>query len=190
RGRADRDAQPRLAAQAVDRGARRLHAARPPARPRRRPAAPRRALVDDAHPLPAARRLPARPDRPEGGGPVRLLHPPPPGRAPPAAATEPRSYFPLPSRDLPGGAPTHASSFNSSAQASGVRDYAPGDPVNRVHWRSTARLGRLIVKEVEHEPTADLWLALDLDAEPQRGTGPAPTEEAAVTAPASAPPHA
>ncbi len=61
----------------------------------------------------------------------------------------------------------------------------PGDPVNRVHWRSTARLGRLIVKEVEHEPTADVWLALDLDAAVQAGSGPVSTEEYAVTTAAS-----
>jgi len=100
-------------------------------------------------------------------------------------ATEPLPELHLPSRDLPGGARTRAASFNSSAQASSIRDYVPGDPVNRVHWRSTARLGRLIVKEVEHEPTADLWLALDLDASVQAGAGLASTEEYAVTAAAS-----
>lgn len=100
-------------------------------------------------------------------------------------ATEPLPDFHLPSRDLPGGARTRAASFSSSAQASSIRDYVPGDPVNRIHWRSTARLGRLIVKEVEHEPTADVWLALDLDAAVQAGAGLASTEEYAVTTAAS-----
>jgi uncharacterized protein (DUF58 family) len=100
-------------------------------------------------------------------------------------ATEPLPDLHLPSRDLPGGARTRAASFSSSAQASSIRDYVPGDPVNRVHWRSTARLGRLIVKEVEHEPTADVWLALDLDAAVQAGSGLASTEEHAVTTAAS-----
>lgn len=35
----------------------------------------------------------------------------------------------------------------------GVRDYVPGDRLRQVHWRATARLGSLVVKEVE-EPLA------------------------------------
>lgn len=31
----------------------------------------------------------------------------------------------------------------------GVREYAPGDPMRYVHWRSTARRGKLMVKEFE-----------------------------------------
>jgi uncharacterized protein (DUF58 family) len=31
----------------------------------------------------------------------------------------------------------------------GVRDYAVGDPIRHVHWRSSARLGRLMVKEFD-----------------------------------------
>lgn len=31
----------------------------------------------------------------------------------------------------------------------GVRDYRPGDPRRHVHWRSTARAGRLVVREFE-----------------------------------------
>jgi uncharacterized protein (DUF58 family) len=45
--------------------------------------------------------------------------------------------------------------------AAGVRDYAPGDSLNRIHWRSTARRGRLISKEFELDPMADTWLMLD-----------------------------
>jgi uncharacterized protein (DUF58 family) len=49
-----------------------------------------------------------------------------------------------------------------TTNASGVRDYAPGDPFNRIHWKSTARKDRLIVKEFELDPLADVWLILDL----------------------------
>ncbi|UQZ83988.1 hypothetical protein SK3146_03200 [Paenibacillus konkukensis] len=43
----------------------------------------------------------------------------------------------------------------------GTRPYAPGDPLNRVHWRSTARAGALRAKESE-QPGADrLLVCLD-----------------------------
>ncbi len=45
-----------------------------------------------------------------------------------------------------------------------VREYVPGDSFNRIHWRSTARTGRLMVKEFELDPASDIWLVLDLDA--------------------------
>jgi uncharacterized protein (DUF58 family) len=50
-----------------------------------------------------------------------------------------------------------------TTNVSGVRDYAPGDSFNRIHWPSTARTGRLISKEFELDPTADIWLFLDLE---------------------------
>ncbi len=46
-----------------------------------------------------------------------------------------------------------------------MRDYAPGDSFNRIHWRSTARKSRLLVKEFELDPLADVWVFLDLSAQ-------------------------
>ena len=46
----------------------------------------------------------------------------------------------------------------------GVREYRPGDPPRHVHWRTTARAGRLIVKEFAEEQQPALTLALDLSA--------------------------
>lgn len=34
-------------------------------------------------------------------------------------------------------------SFYSAMPGQGLRDYIPGDPLNRIHWRNSARLGRL-----------------------------------------------
>ena len=48
-----------------------------------------------------------------------------------------------------------------TTNAAGVRDYAPGDSFSRIHWRSTARKGRLIVKEFELDPMSDVWIMLD-----------------------------
>ena len=43
-------------------------------------------------------------------------------------------------------------------RVAGVRDYAPGDPLRLVHWKATARSGRLQVRRAE--PVAALQLAL------------------------------
>ena len=42
--------------------------------------------------------------------------------------------------------------------------YAPGEPLRAVHWPSTARRGRLMVKELDDAPREDLALVLDQDA--------------------------
>jgi len=49
-----------------------------------------------------------------------------------------------------------------TTNAAGVRDYAPGDSFGRIHWPSTARRERLIVKEFELDPLADIWLIPDM----------------------------
>jgi uncharacterized protein (DUF58 family) len=62
----------------------------------------------------------------------------------------------------------------------GIRDFQTGDPLKRIHWPSTARRGQLLVKEFDLEPTASLWIALDLEASVQAGEGEASTEEYGV----------
>jgi uncharacterized protein (DUF58 family) len=64
---------------------------------------------------------------------------------------------------LPGGDTMRRRTPYVTTNVSGVRDYAPGDSFNRIHWPSTARTGRLISKEFELDPTADIWLFLDLE---------------------------
>jgi uncharacterized protein (DUF58 family) len=66
---------------------------------------------------------------------------------------------------LTGGEAMQRRTHHITTNVSGVRDYEPGDSFNRIHWRSTARTGRLIVKEFELDPSADLWLFLDMDRE-------------------------
>jgi uncharacterized protein (DUF58 family) len=51
-----------------------------------------------------------------------------------------------------------------TSHAAGVREYAPGDSLNRVHWKSSARHNKLIVKKFEIDPQADSWVILDLSA--------------------------
>jgi uncharacterized protein (DUF58 family) len=64
---------------------------------------------------------------------------------------------------LPGGETMRRRTPYVTTNVSGVRDYAPGDSFNRIHWPSSARTGRLISKEFELDPTADVWLFLDLE---------------------------
>ncbi|MDR7417472.1 MAG: DUF58 domain-containing protein [Armatimonadota bacterium] len=45
----------------------------------------------------------------------------------------------------------------------GVRDYQPGDEINRIHWRSTARRGALVVREFERPAAPAVTILLDLD---------------------------
>lgn len=40
---------------------------------------------------------------------------------------------------------------NSNPQAADIRDYAPGDPFNRIHWKSSARKGALQSRVAERE---------------------------------------
>lgn len=72
---------------------------------------------------------------------------------------------------LPGGDTMRRRTPYVTTNVSGVRDYAPGDSFGRIHWPSTARTGRLISKEFELDPTADIWLFLDLDKEAHADLG-------------------
>ncbi len=82
-------------------------------------------------------------------------------------ATVDLPYFALPLGELPGGGARHQRTHYVTTNVSSVRDYFPGDSFNRIHWRSTARTGRLIVKEFELDPTADVWIFLDMEASVQ-----------------------
>jgi len=71
--------------------------------------------------------------------------------------------FATPTGHLPGGEALRRRTHYITSNVRGVRDYAPGDSFNRIHWPSTARRGQLIVKEFELDPLADVWLFLDMD---------------------------
>lgn len=115
-------------------------------------------------------------------------------------ATDEIHDFALPAAELPGGTSTRRRTHHTTPNVAGAREYAPGDSFNRIHWPSTARQQRLIVKEFELDPTADLWLVLDMqrrvhqsitdrsksDRPPEREVrSPESTEEYLVAAAAS-----
>jgi uncharacterized protein (DUF58 family) len=70
---------------------------------------------------------------------------------------------------LPGGDALRRRTHHITTNVAGVRDYVPGDSFNRIHWPSTARNARLIVKEFELDPTAHVWLFLDMEKRVQAG---------------------
>jgi uncharacterized protein (DUF58 family) len=77
-------------------------------------------------------------------------------------AVVPISDFAPPTGILSGGDAQRQRAPFVTTNAAGVRDYAPGDSYNRIHWRSSARRNQIMVKEFELDPIADVWLFLDL----------------------------
>lgn len=76
-------------------------------------------------------------------------------KAPTATLTVLPRRFPLPPIELPGGAAfkisgeSNTNSIGTSGEFVALRDYRPGDPLRQIHWKSWARTGRPIVKELE-----------------------------------------
>lgn len=98
---------------------------------------------------------------------------------------EPLPFWRLPASHLDGSHSRPERTLQASPLATTVRPWAPGDAFNRIHWRSTARHGEILVKEFELEQTADAWIILDLDRSVQLGRGDDSTVEVAIRAAAS-----
>jgi uncharacterized protein (DUF58 family) len=73
--------------------------------------------------------------------------------------------FPLPRGLLPGGQVIRRKSPDITPHAAGIREYAPGDAMKRIHWATSIRRGQLMVKEFEQDPQAEVWLFLDSQKE-------------------------
>ena len=63
-----------------------------------------------------------------------------------------------------------------------VREYEQGESLRKVHWRSTAHRGQLMVKELEDAPRDEIAVLLDGDADAVAGEPPDSTFDAAVRA--------
>jgi uncharacterized protein (DUF58 family) len=77
--------------------------------------------------------------------------------------TTPLPGFHLPSAELQGGQETRTRTHHVTPNVANIREYQPGDSLNRIHWRSVARTGRLMVKEFELDPTAEVYLLIDME---------------------------
>ena len=69
----------------------------------------------------------------------------------------------------PGGV-TLASSVGESEEFMSVREYRRGDPLRHIHWKSTSKTGKLIVKEFQNEYFVRQALVLDTFLEEANGT--------------------
>ena len=80
--------------------------------------------------------------------------------------------FAVPRLELPGvrvhqpGGVALSSSVGDSEEFFGLRDYRPGDPLQRMHWKSFARTGKPVVKEFHDEFFERHALVLDTYADP------------------------
>ena len=60
-----------------------------------------------------------------------------------------RMFFPPDTDAVPASGPVSVQSFlfQEEEESNGVRDYVPGDPVNRIHWKLSAKRDDLLVRE-------------------------------------------
>jgi uncharacterized protein (DUF58 family) len=97
---------------------------------------------------------------------------------------------PLPRAAAPGSRPGEDDGRIRTISAMGEDDAAPrvyrdGDSLRRVHWKSTARHGELMVRREEHQRRNSASVFLDTRRCAHTGSGPASTFEFAVSAAAS-----
>lgn len=94
----------------------------------------------------------------------------------------------LPELVLPGrrkyqpGGVSQAASVGDSEEFLALRDYRPGDPLHRVHWKSFARTGKPVVKEYQDEFFERHALVLDTGADTTDGEWDAAFEDAVALA--------
>jgi uncharacterized protein (DUF58 family) len=94
-------------------------------------------------------------------------------------------HFQAPPANLPGEGRFRRRTHYVTPNASGVREYAPGDAFNRIAWKAMARTEKLMVKTFELDPASDIWVVLDLEQRVNFGTGEESTEEYGVRVAAS-----
>jgi uncharacterized protein (DUF58 family) len=68
---------------------------------------------------------------------------------------------------IQGGKAIRRKSLEATSFASGVREYQSGDPLNRIHWKSSAKRDKFMVKEFDQDPQADVWIIIDGNEESQ-----------------------
>ena len=100
-------------------------------------------------------------------------------------AVVPLSRFFVPTADMPGDGSLRQRSHQVTPYAATIRDYISSDSVSRIHWPSSARLSRLMVKKFDSGLTSDVWVLLDLHGEVQAQDEEDSTDEMAVVVSAS-----
>ncbi len=93
----------------------------------------------------------------------------------------PITNFTLFNGGLPGRGRSSRRALQTTTNATTIREYAAGDALSRIHWRSSAHFNKLMVKEFDLDPSVDAWIFLDLNEKVQAGKGEQSTEEYGVT---------
>jgi uncharacterized protein (DUF58 family) len=74
----------------------------------------------------------------------------------------------------------HQALTAETINANTTRAYVSGDPLRRLHWRTSARKNDLFVKVFEPEASSNVWLVPDFDAAVHVGDGPDSSVETMV----------
>ena len=85
--------------------------------------------------------------------------------------------YAVPAAGLTGESSRRRRTYVLSPEVASVRDYSPGDSVSRIHWPTTARAGKLMVKTFEQGRASDIWVVFDQDASTVVGEGEESTDE-------------
>ena len=93
--------------------------------------------------------------------------------------------FTIPAAHLSGETSARRRSLDLTPHAASVREYAFGDSISRIHWNSTARMGKLMSKEFDLGFSSDVWILVDLHREVQSGELEDSTDEYAASIAAS-----
>jgi uncharacterized protein (DUF58 family) len=93
--------------------------------------------------------------------------------------------FSFPAAHLSGEGSSRKRTHDLTPHAASVREYAFGDSMSRVHWNSTAKMGRLMSKDFDMGHSSDVWVIIDLSRDTQAGDLDESTDEYAVSIGAS-----
>ena len=93
--------------------------------------------------------------------------------------------FAIPGSYLSGEGSSRKRTHDLTPHAASVREYSSGDSISRIHWNSTAKMGRLMSKDFDLGRSSDVWLIVDLCRDFQAGELDESTDEYAVSIAAS-----
>jgi len=75
--------------------------------------------------------------------------------------------------------------FEDPTRLASIRPYQAGDPLNRIHWRATARTGEIHCRVYENSRVAGATFLLDFHDRSYQGSGASPSAELAIVTVAS-----
>ncbi len=77
----------------------------------------------------------------------------------------PADQLPFPCRSFLGDVTVKRWIIDDPFYLAGIREYRPGDPLNRISWKATARINRLLVNDCERtaDPRVMIYLNIDID---------------------------